>query len=277
MDKQHIIATRIAQLNGESGKVLDQASQAQLANDPELQQELAFIEAFWQPQALKMEQPSVRMDQAFYSMLSKAQASQTVQPQTSANTGKLSAFMAAISRLVFPHHSATATGWRFASLALVFLLGYNLNHTTEQAAPSAQLSHLNQQVSSLSTLMAVSLLQQTSASERLSGVAYSQQANLSDPQLSALLISSLKNDPSVPVRLAIINSLSQSNIGALESQLITLAIQETHVLVQIELCRLLLNQASVPSRKQLLEQLSGAELHPDLQRFIAQFNQQIQA
>ena len=158
---------------------------------------------------------------------------------------------------------------QFAALVLVFILGFNLNQAPINEKSDIAFNNLQQEVSSLSTVLAISMLQKSSASERLSGVAFSRQTDLSNPLLVKQLITLLARDKSTSVRLAIINSLSDlKSFGSAEQQLFSLAIQEENLLVQIELCRLLLNYGSSNIQNLLTEPTNQQKLKPEVREFI---------
>ena len=119
-------------------------------------------------------------------------------------------------------------------------------------------------------MMAITMLQQSSASERLAGVAYSQNANLQHEQLATLLLDILKNDSAAPVKLAVINTLSRSSIAHLEDQLIAVTQNQSNVLVQIELIRLLISRGSNETVNQLFSELADTALHPDVELLVQQ-------
>lgn len=115
------------------------------------------------------------------------------------------------------------------------------------------------------------MLNQPTASERLMGVAYSQQTDLSDPLLMSTLIDLLSTEHSMSVRLAILRTLEQvPQLESNQQELLDLTVKETNVLVQISLCRLLLNQSNTELKQTLISRLNEQELHPDVAKFIEQ-------
>ena len=240
-----------------------------LAQHPELAQELAFIEQFWHNKTPELEQPSAQLDANFYQMLSIAQAVQhtpediakkTVSP---AQQTKVS-FIEQIQSWLSPKPLV-----QFAALGFVFVLGLNLSTLQTSTNQDFAFQGLKQEVSSLSTMLAVSMLQKGSASERLTGVAYSKQSDLTDPVLLQQLISLLENDKSTAVRLAIINALSTSSLPTTsESRLLTLAETEPNVMVQIELYRLLLAKVSSNTRTLLIEKINQQQINPEVRDFL---------
>jgi len=279
MTNQKIIDWKIASLADNDNSELSEELQSYLEQNRQLQDELLFIEQFWTNDVKPLVMPSDKLDANFYQMLSRAQSAQqhgaqqgSEQQETaqSANDYRSAlkepsySLMDKIKNWLTPTPIA-----QFATLTLFFVLGYNVNQAPNNEKSSEAYSVLQQDISSLTTVLAMSMLQKSSASERLSGVAYSRQAGLSNPVLVEQLIELLARDKSTSVRLAIINSLGElQSFGSFEQQLLTLATKEENLLVQIELCRLLLNYGSVEVKDLLTEQANQQQLKPEVQAFI---------
>ena len=158
----------------------------------------------------------------------------------------------------------------------MFVLGLNANNSgtnVDDIAANAGIENLQQEVSSLSAMLALSMLDKSSAAERLTGVAYSQQTDLTDPLLMKTLMSTLEYDRSTAVKLAIINTLNHlPDISEQESQILAFAIKENNTLVKIELCSLLLNIGSQETKNELLKTLNESELNPDMADFLKRIN-----
>jgi len=269
MNNQKIIDWKIASLADNDDSELSEELQHYLAQNNQLQEELLFIEQFWTNESKPLVMPSDRLDANFYQMLSRAQSAeqQTSLQQNNHHSSVQEqplSLLDKVKRWLMPTPIA-----QFATLTFVFVLGFNLNQGPNNDKTSADLSVLQQDISSLTTVLAMSMLQKDSASERLSGVAYSRQTDLSNPLLVEQLIALLARDKSTSVRLAIINSLGElKSFGSSEQQLFTLATKEENLLVQIELCRLLLNYGSAEIKKLLTEQVNQQFLKPEVQEFI---------
>lgn len=274
MTNQEIIDWKIASLANNDSKELSKEMQNHLEQSSELQEKLLFIENFWANDVKPLVMPSDKLDANFYQMLSRAQsaqqhsAEQQQKPQQNdfraATQERPLSLMNKVKHWFIPTPIA-----QFATLAFVFVLGFNLNQASTNETNNQNYSGLQQEISSLTTMLAMSMLQKDSASERLSGVAYSRQTDLSNPRLVEQLIELLARDKSTSVRLAIINSLGQlTSFGSSEKQLFTMAIQEENLLVQIELCRLLLNYGSADIKKLLTEQTNQEHLKPEVREFI---------
>jgi len=97
-----------------------------------------------------------------------------------------------------------------AALALIMLVsGFQLGRTFNfgQSNNNQQIADLQQQLVQTQQMVALSMMQQDSASERLEGVGYSLKVKSADPQLIAALLHTLRFDESVDVRLAAIDAL----------------------------------------------------------------------
>jgi hypothetical protein len=228
-----------------------------------------FIENFWISDTKPLVMPSDKLDANFYQMLSRAQSAQHRSVQREEVSKPMSqelplSLIDKVKTWFIPSPAA-----QFATLAIVFAIGFNLNPGNSHDKSNEDFAMLEQNISSLTTVLAMSMLQKDSASERLSGVAYSRQTDLSDPLLVEQLIELLVRDKSTSVRLAIIKSLGQlQSFGTSEQQLLSLATQEENLLVQIELCRLLLNYGSIDVKNSLIEQANQQVLKPEVQEFI---------
>lgn len=275
MNHQTIIDWKLSSIsNGVTAElILTDEMQQYIEANPELVKELAFIDAFWQQDSQEL--PSSELDKRFYKMLLQAQTAQqnietnqvVKQPQQSSIFTGVKNWLSASSIKPFA---------QFATVGLVFVLGFNANNSVtnvDDIAANMGIEKLQQEVSSLSAMLALSMLEKSSAAERLTGVAYSQETDLTNPMLMKTLMSTLENDRSTAVKLAIINTFSSlPDISVQESGLIALALKEDNTLVKIELCSLLLNVGTQQTKSRLLTQLNESELTPDMAEFLKKVN-----
>ena len=103
-----------------------------------------------------------------------------------------------------------------AGLCLVVGLGGGLGAGSwlqrgamEQNLQRDEVAKLREEVTSTKELVALSLMQEQSAAERLRGVDYSTRMPSMEPQIVAELIHTVKADPNVNVRLAAIDALTK--------------------------------------------------------------------
>jgi len=129
--------------------------------------------------------------------------------------------------------------------------------------PDTEMSQLRGEVASLRQIVALSLLQNQSASDRLRGVTYSTEVNQPDREVLAALVDRLNYDTNVNVRLAAIDALQRSMRDPMVRQGVreSLARQDSP-LVQLALIELM-SEARDPQAKAALERLTReASLNP---------------
>ena len=131
----------------------------------------------------------------------------------------------------------------------------------------AEISSLRQEMQSMKQTLAVSLLDQSSASERLKGVNLSIRTEKPDTSLIEALLDTLDTDPNVNVRLAAVDALYlfYDNPLVKEGLAQTLSTQDSP-LVQVALIDLVVNvreRRAIDSLKNLLQ---TKILHPDVKQ-----------
>jgi anti-sigma factor RsiW len=132
--------------------------------------------------------------------------------------------------------------WQVA-IALICLLGGALGgafggrEVARSQAQAGEIARLRAELASTRETTALSLLQQDSASDRLRGVSWSTSMAAPDQQVLAALLSTLKSDPSVDVRLAAAEALRQYGRVPLVRQGLIEALNARHQspLVQVAL------------------------------------------
>jgi hypothetical protein len=104
-----------------------------------------------------------------------------------------------------------ALAWSVALLVLGVAIGTRVHTSTTTPAPvrSEEISAMHAELTNMRQMVALSLLQQQSASERLQGVSWSGREDRLDPQIQAVLLRTLRSDSSVDVRLAALDALSR--------------------------------------------------------------------
>jgi hypothetical protein len=102
--------------------------------------------------------------------------------------------------------------FEFAAAAALLVLGVAIGyrmHTPATAAPSPELAELRNELSQTRQMVALSLMQQQSATDRLKGVSWSYQLQQPSTDVLHALLDTLMHDPNVNVRLATIDALRQ--------------------------------------------------------------------
>jgi len=98
--------------------------------------------------------------------------------------------------------------WAVLFLACGYFIGKHADRGPDPAA-QAQLNDLRQELGATRQMMAVSLMQQQSASQRLEGVSWSTRLPEPDPKVMGALMHTVRFDNSVDVRLAALDALSR--------------------------------------------------------------------
>lgn len=142
--------------------------------------------------AIPQEQPSPMMRRQFELMLEAYQQGRKTHARPSA--GWLSGWF----RSFVPAAAAAAL------LAVGFLAGLYVNRSNED---SNRLMAMQKELTSTKQLVALSMLQQDSASSRLEGVSWSTRLDTADPQVKDALLHTLRYDASVDVRMAALDAL----------------------------------------------------------------------
>jgi len=100
--------------------------------------------------------------------------------------------------------------WQMAIAGLCLVAGLGAGaYMQHGSAERDEVAKLREEVASTKEMVAVSLLQQQSATERLRGVDYSARMGSMEPQVVAALIQAVNRDSNVNVRLAAIDALGK--------------------------------------------------------------------
>ena len=105
----------------------------------------------------------------------------------------------------WPRNPAWGIALAAACLAIGVIAGMNVPRQNPEIA------RLREEVSSTREMVALSLLEQQSATERLRGVSYSGRLDNMEPDVLSALTRAVAHDPSVNVRLAAIDALSKAS------------------------------------------------------------------
>ncbi len=132
----------------------------------------------------------------------------------------------------------------FALLVLGVGVGYQLRPEKHEVAPvaGAELAQLRGEVSNMRQMVALSLMQQQSAGERLRGVSWAYRVESSDTEVLSALLTTVNNDQSVNVRMAAVDALHAFGASPVTRTAIVQSIpKQTSPLVQIALIELLVD------------------------------------
>jgi hypothetical protein len=171
------------------------ALQQHLESCPECSAEMASLGLLWERLAdMPAPEPSHALDARWQSTL---ETLVTANKQPVSRTWSFADF--------WPASPVWQVGVALACLAIGIFVGSNLPRGNNEIAK------LRAEIAGTREMVALSLLQQQSATERLRGVDYTGRLKTMEPEVVAALTQAVAHDPSVNVRLAAIDALSKSS------------------------------------------------------------------
>ena len=133
----------------------------------------------------------------------------------------------------WPRRPAAQMACALATLVVGLLAGHAL---TVDAQRGTEVARLQEEVSSTRQLVALSLMRQQSASDRLKGVDWSSQIARPEPQVVNALLETVNYDDTVDVRLAAVEALSRlASDSGVRSRMASALDRQDSPLVQIAL------------------------------------------
>lgn len=155
-----------------------------------------------------------------------------------------------------------------AMLAVGFL-GGRLFYYAPVAKPvdeNSQVAQLRSEVNSMRQMVALSLLQQQSASERMKGVSFTNRVDKSDREVVAALLDTVKSDPNVNVRLAAVDAFKHfGSDHAARRHLLEAVSAQDSPMVQIAIIELLVDLNDQSASKALAAMAQDSKLQKDVQ------------
>lgn len=151
-----------------------------------------------------------------------------------------------------------------ATLLIGLGLGYALS-SQKSGRESTEIAQLRGEVNGMRELVALSLLRQQSASERLRGVSWANQVESSDGQVLAALLDSVNHDPNVNVRLAAADALRTfAMTSAARTEIAKAIVPQSAPLVQIALIDLVVDLKDSASITELRQVAGNGSLNPSV-------------
>jgi len=198
---------------------------AHIASCEECRNEVARICGLWQSlDLLPMEEPSSKLRDRFYEMLA-------------AYRQGLAAGEARPAKRWW-----TMPAWQLAAAAALVAVGMGIGYGVRGDKSRPELAQLREEVTSMRQMVALSLLQQQSASERLRGVSWAYQAEPSDREVLGALVTAVNHDANVNVRLAAVDALRRFAASPETRRAVVDALPtQTTPLVQVALIDLLVD------------------------------------
>ena len=172
-------------------------------------------------------------------------------------------------RCLLPDLRTVPLAMRLAAAALVVTIGFTsgffLGRGRENG--SGKIERLSREVDRLQQQMTLSLLDQSSASARLQGIALTSRVQDPDPSLITALLDTLDNDPSVNVRLSAVDALYLfSGREEVRTALSASLARQTSPLVQIALIDLLVSLKEKQAATALKKLLNDKKIMPEVQQ-----------
>lgn len=162
-----------------------------------------------------------------------------------------------------------------ATLVLGLAIGLFLPRENQQ---DDQTQVLTARLATLNRTVAMALLANDSASERLRGVRFASEAISTDPQMADVLLAAAGDDPVASVRSAAIEALGPRMIDeSVSSEIIRMLVDTDSVLVQMALADLILRWGSDDHILFLIEQADEHHLHEDVSRFVMDHVREVSA
>lgn len=240
----------------EAGRVRDH-----LRSCPACWQEWQELHETWARLGLlREEQPSQDLRRDFYRRL-EASRRELEAPGREGWRGRL--------RVLLPRLSSVSPALRLAAAVLVVVVGFGAGFFTGRGGESGseRIERLNQEVDRLQQQMSLSLLDQSSASARLRGIALTSRVQEPGPSLIAALLDTLDNDPSVNVRLSAVDALYlYSDRDEVKTALSASLPRQTSPLVQIALIDLLVTLKEKQAAAALKKLLNDKKIIPEVQQ-----------
>ena len=147
-----------------------------------------------------------------------------------------------------------------ALLAIGFVAGLYLDRNKTNAS---EMASLHRELTSTRQLVALSMLQQQSASDRLQGVSWSTRLDTADPQIKDALLHTLRYDNSVDVRLAALDALRRyTDQAPVRSSIEDSFRHQTSPLVQIALIDFMVEQRDRAAVDKLKDFRQTPDLNP---------------
>jgi hypothetical protein len=157
---------------------------------------------------------------------------------------------------LWPRQPAWQMAVSFALLVVGVGVGYEMRpgpaRSIESQSGVGEVAQLRGEISNMRQMVALSLLQQQSAGDRLRGVSYAYQVPSSDTQVLSALLATVNTDPNVNVRLAAVDALHGFGASPVTRAAVVQSIRkQDQPMVQIALIDLLVDLHETEARPEL--------------------------
>ena len=166
---------------------------------------------------------------------------------------------------------ATVTGfptWRnrwqlyVGAIAAMLLVAFGIDQFTYRANLKTQ--KMNGEITELKEMLAMTLIRQDAANDRIDGVVWAANLKHPEPILVDELVRMLDSDPSINVRLAALQSLASfSDSADIRKSLRDSIAKQTSSLVTLNICKVLVQHSKPEEYPALMAQLENSCLGPE--------------
>ncbi|NUO81323.1 HEAT repeat domain-containing protein [candidate division KSB1 bacterium] len=235
---------------------------AHLATCAGCQQEVANLESMWtQLGSLPKAQPSEASRARFYAMLEAYEHGLQHEPRLAPSWRER--FNAWLERW-WPKQPL----WQLGFAAAFMLLGIFIGQRFTSPSPrGGEIVQMRMDLQNMQQMVALSLLQQPSPSDRLRGVSWVHQMQAPDQEVLNVLLQTLNEDPNVNVRLAAAEALGlYGNEDLVRQGIVASLPRQTSPLVQIRLIILLTELREKKAHAALQQLMQNEQLNQEVRK-----------
>jgi hypothetical protein len=153
-----------------------------------------------------------------------------------------------------------------AAAAVILTVGVTAGYMV-RGRNASEVSQLRGEVNNMRQLVALSLMQQQNASDRLRGVNYAYRVEQDDPQVLSALLATVNHDPNVNVRLAAVDALkgfTDSPVG--RRGLVQSLAKQDSPLVQIAILDQIVESHEESAAPSIQFLMSSQNVNPDVRQ-----------
>ena len=251
------------------GEAEELAFEAHIAACDACRRDAEQLGALWRSLALiPAEEPGPQMRTRFYDSLTAFRQGLESAPKH----GLRERLMA-----LWPKQPAWQMAVSFALLVIGVGVGYEMRPGqgtpaqirpgVETASADTQVAQLRGEISNMRQMVALSLLQQQSAGDRLRGVSYAYQVPSSDTQVLSALLATVNTDQNVNVRLAAVDALHGFGASPVMRAAVIQSIRkQDQPMVQIALIDLLVDLRETEARPELAKLAADDKVNEAVQQ-----------
>lgn len=243
----------------EFGKLSDQAWAHLIEAHPSCEDRLTEIYELWmQIGELPTPEPSSEMDTRFYQMLDQYE-------RAVPSTGN--SFWNRIQQRLSSRVKGGKISWTVG--VVLFLLGIFSGQFLQPGFRSGEIQQLSQEVKQMRELTLLTLIEQSSVTDRLKGIHLTKDISQPDPSIIYALSETLNHDPNVNVRLSALEALARlADNPEVRSRLIEAIPHQESPLIQLSLAELMLTLQEANSLDALKELLQSPQIEPDVEAHV---------